>query len=466
MFRKQRQVFQDLNLIVDIIGLELILVLSYYLRFYWGPIPLRYPHIVPLGNYLWIFIFFPFIWIFAGMESGLYRVSLTKAKQMAKIFRTLIVAMLLIISISFLLKRFEYSRLVFSYFGFLAFIFLMIHRYFWKHMLRLLSRSKMTKKALLIDSGTGVGARLTEKIKSSPELGINLIGWVPLVEGIDPAEPIDLPRLGAYQDLNKIIRDFAIQSVLVCAPLLSSMLEKLFTDIGKTLVDIVLVPDFQEMFLLDQQAESIDGFSFFHMQTTRLEGWNLVLKRIFDLIGSITIIILLSPLFLLISLAIKLTSKGPVFFRQSRFGANEKEFRMFKFRTMVHDAEALTNGPVRAERDDPRVTKVGRFLRKSSLDELPNLFNVVKGEMSLVGPRPEAAPLFEKVKESNPLYSYRHKFKPGMTGWAQINGLRGGHYIDKKFEHDIYYIQNWSLVFDLKILIMTIWKGFYAPNAY
>ena len=400
------------------------------------------------------------------MESGLYRVSFQQSRQIVKIFRTLIVAMLLIISISFLLKRFEYSRLVFSYFSLLALIFLIAHRHFWRHVLRLLSRSKMTKKALLIDSGTAVGARLARKISSSPELGINLIGWIPMVDCTGPDQPVDLPRLGSYQDLNKIIKDHSIQCVLVCAPLLSGMLEKLFTDIGKTLVDIVLVPDFQELFLLDQQAENIDGFSFFHLQTTRLVGWNLVLKRIFDLIGSTAIIILLSPLFLLISLAIKLTSKGPVFFRQSRFGANEKEFRMFKFRTMVQDAEALTNGPVRAERDDPRVTRIGRFLRKSSLDEMPNLFNVVKGEMSLVGPRPEATPLFEKVKESNPLYSYRHKFKPGMTGWAQINGFRGGHYIEQKFEHDIYYIQNWSLVFDLKILIMTIWKGFYAPNAY
>lgn len=466
MFQKQSQVFRDLYLAIDVIGLELVWLLSYYLRFYWGPIPLRYPSPVPLQNYLWIFIFFPFIWIFAGLGSGLYRTKLLRIKQITRILRSLVVAMLLVITISFLLKRFEYSRLVFSYFFLFAFIFLVAHRWLWRYVLKLFSQSKFAKRAILVDGGTVLGARLAERIRANPELGINLLGWVPAPDSGESKEYPGLPGLGAYDELEQIIKEQSIQCVFVCLPVTSGIsMERIFTDIGTTLADIVLVPDFEEYFILDQQVESMDEFSFFHLQATRLVGWNLVLKRIFDIVGAVVFLVLFSPLLLTIAIAIKLNSKGPVFFLQNRFGSNEKEFKMVKFRTMVQDAEAKT-GQVRAERDDPRVTRVGRLLRKTSLDELPNLFNVLKGEMSLVGPRPEATRLFEKVKESNPLFSFRHKFKPGMTGWAQVNGLRGGHYMEKKFEYDIYYIRNWSLLFDLKILCMTIWRGFSSPNAY
>jgi len=466
MFRKQSQVFRDLNLAIDIIGLEMTWLLTYYLRFYWGPIPLRYQHIVPLQNYSWIFIFFPFIWIFAGMESGLYRTTLTRTRQIIKISRSLILSMLLIITISFLLKKVEYSRVYFSYFSILAFIFLIVHRWVWGHVLRLVSQSKFAKRAILIDCGQGLGAKLAKKMRSNHEFGINLLGWIPSPDNTEPSGAMDLRKMGEYREINQIIKDHSIQCVFICLPLTSSMtLEKIFQDVGKTLVDLVLVPDFHNYFILDQHAESIDEFPLFHLQTTKLVGWNLIYKRVFDFFGSIALLALFSPIFILIAAIIKLSSKGPAFYAQKRLGSDHKEFRMYKFRTMIENAEAET-GPIFAERNDPRTTRIGRILRKTSLDELPNLINVFKGEMSLVGPRPEREYFFEKLKESNPLFTFRLKFKPGMTGWAQVNGLRQDSSFEKRLEHDIYYIQNWSFALDLKILFMTTWKGFYAPNAY
>jgi len=176
-------------------------------------------------------------------------------------------------------------------------------------------------------------------------------------------------------------------------------------------------------------------------------------------------LILFFPLMALIALGIKVTSSGPVFFRQKRMGLEGREFDMFKFRTMVQDAEKTT-GPIWAVPDDPRVTHFGRWLRRTSLDELPQLYNVLRGEMSLVGPRPERPPLIDQLRKAIPSYMLRHKVKAGMTGWAQVNGWRGMTSLDKRIEHDIYYIENWSFLLDIKILAMSLFSGFLNKNAY
>jgi len=465
MFRQRTRVFRDLNLAIDLVGLELLWLFCYYLRFYWMPVSFFHREIIPLQNYSWIFIFFPLIWILASLEAGLYRTTLSQTGQVTAIFRVVIFTMLLTIAFSFLLRKFEYSRLIFTYFAFLSLAFLLVHRWIWSALLKRLIQKGLARRTILLDSGTGMGRHLASQIEANMELGISLLGYIPLPELQHGQNFPGLARLGEYGELERILKDHQVQCVLVCMPLVASAtLEKVLKNFANTLVDIVFVPDLPRTFILNQKVESVGEFSFFHLQTTRLVGWNLVLKRAFDFLATLIFIIAFSPLFALIAAAIKLNSRGPVFFMQTRFGWNEKEFKVFKFRTMVQDAPAA--GQLRAAKNDPRVTSVGRILRKTSLDELPNLFNVLKGEMSLVGPRPEPAGLFEKVKESNPLFTFRHKFKPGMTGWAQVNGLRGGDYLEKKFEYDIYYIRNWSLLFDLKILVMTTWKGFYHPDNY
>ena len=193
------------------------------------------------------------------------------------------------------------------------------------------------------------------------------------------------------------------------------------------------------------------------------KGYKEFFKR--DIVISLFAIIFLSPLFLVIALAVKLTSPGPILFKQKRMGFDGVIFEIYKFRSMYVDAEKET-GPVWAKKDDPRRTPLGAFLRRTSLDELPQFFNVLKGDMSLIGPRPERPEFIEKFKKEIPRYMLRHKIKAGMSGWAQVNGFRGNSSITKRIEHDLYYIENWSLTFDLKILWLTLWKGIFNKNAY
>jgi len=204
---------------------------------------------------------------------------------------------------------------------------------------------------------------------------------------------------------------------------------------------------------------------FIHLRESPLYGWNRVLKRAFDLVGGALALTLAAPVMLAIVVALKLTSPGPVLYRQERMGVDGGRFRMLKFRTMRVNAEAQT-GPVWATPDDPRRTRLGGFLRRWSLDELPQLLNVLRGEMSLVGPRPERPSFVEEFRRRVPGYMLRHKVKAGITGWAQINGWRGNTSIERRIECDLYYIERWSLAFDLRILVQTIWYGFRNRNAY
>ena len=194
-------------------------------------------------------------------------------------------------------------------------------------------------------------------------------------------------------------------------------------------------------------------------------GWNRVLKRILDLVGGMLALLIFSPLMALIALLVKLTSRGPALYRQERMGLDGRTFQALKFRSMYVEAEEAT-GAVWARENDTRRTRLGIWLRRFSLDELPQLFNVLCGEMSLVGPRPERPVLIQEFKSRIPHYMLRHKVKAGITGWAQVNGWRGNTSLEKRIEHDLYYIERWSIWFDLKILLLTLFRGFVDPNAY
>jgi Undecaprenyl-phosphate glucose phosphotransferase len=230
------------------------------------------------------------------------------------------------------------------------------------------------------------------------------------------------------------------------------------------LSEIKVVPGSYEFMGLRGGMDELGDLPIVSLQDSPLHGWDRVFKRAFDLIFGIPILLILSPVMLAISLLVKISSKGPILYKQGRIGFDGRHFQMLKFRTMKKDAERET-GPVWARPNDSRRTAVGAFLRKTSLDELPQLFNVLKGEMSLVGPRPERPNFVEEFRNRVPQYMLRHKIKAGMTGWAQINGLRGNTSLEKRIEHDLYYIQNWSIGFDVRILFMTLWKGFFSKSA-
>jgi len=230
-------------------------------------------------------------------------------------------------------------------------------------------------------------------------------------------------------------------------------------------IDVKVIPDLLQFIALRARLEELDGIPIININDVPLQGLNGVVKRAVDIAVSATALLVLAVPFALISLAIRLNSPGPVFYRQERMGLDRRPFMVLKFRSMHPDAERDT-GPVWTRENDPRRTEVGAVLRRFSLDELPQLWNVLRGEMSLVGPRPERPFFVEQFKERVPQYMLRHKVKSGMTGWAQVNGWRGDTSIEKRIEYDLYYIENWSVSLDFKILWLTVVRGFFHRHAY
>ncbi|MEE9186928.1 MAG: sugar transferase, partial [Bacteroidota bacterium] len=230
-------------------------------------------------------------------------------------------------------------------------------------------------------------------------------------------------------------------------------------------VEFMMVPDMLEMMTSRVRLKEIEGIPFLRIKDIPMTAWNRILKRTFDVIISVLVLVVTSPLLLLSALLIKLTSKVPAFYKQDRVGLDGQTYQVLKLRTMRVDAESET-GPVWAKKDDPRVLGIGRILRRFSIDELPQLINVLKGEMSIVGPRPERPLFVEQFKDQIPKYLDRHRVKTGITGWAQVNGLRGDTSIDERTKYDVYYIENWSLVFDIKIILKTIKEVVMSKQAY
>jgi Undecaprenyl-phosphate glucose phosphotransferase len=242
-------------------------------------------------------------------------------------------------------------------------------------------------------------------------------------------------------------------------------LEKLLADLDDEMVTVRLIPDLLHVMTLRSSVEELDGLPLINLRESPMVGWAAVQKRAFDVVVASLLLVLLAPLLALAGLAVWLGSGRPIFFRQERMGLDGRVFQMVKFRTMRPDAESET-GPVWTAPEDPRRTRLGSLLRRTSIDELPQLWNVLRGDMSLVGPRPERPVFIERFRREIPGYMLRHKVRSGLTGWAQVHGWRGDTSLHERVEHDIFYIQNWSLALDVRILLMTLWRGWFDRNAY
>jgi exopolysaccharide biosynthesis polyprenyl glycosylphosphotransferase len=230
-------------------------------------------------------------------------------------------------------------------------------------------------------------------------------------------------------------------------------------------VEMMMIPDILEVMTSNVRIKHFDNILLLGIKTPAFSAWNAIVKRLFDIVFASLLFLCISPFFLLIMILVKLDSRGPVFYYQERVGLDARPFKVMKFRSMKVDAEQRT-GPVWAVKNDLRTTRAGKFLRRFSLDELPQLINVLHGEMSIVGPRPERSHFVEKFKKEIPNYLDRHRVKSGMTGWAQVSGLRGNAPISERTKYDLYYIENWSLVFDLKIILKTIHAVMFGADAY
>ncbi len=318
----------------------------------------------------------------------------------------------------------------------------------------------------LLFVGSGDAARiLLQKVSQSPKLGYEVVGFAD--DERVGNRVAGLPVLGSQSDLASIVREHDIQEVVIALPDAShEELLDMIADCESERATVRIFPDVFQIIASEVRMSDMDGLPLLTVRDVALRGWKLAAKRALDLVVSVGGLVFLSPLMLLIALLIKLDSKGPVFYAQKRVGLDGKPFYMLKFRSMQEDAEEET-GPVWARADDPRRTWMGHFMRRTSLDELPQLINVLRGEMSLVGPRPERPVFVEQFRQVLPRYMERHNEKAGMTGWAQVNGLRGDTSIVERTKYDLYYIENWSLLFDLKIIVRTFVNQFRGNrNAY
>lgn len=273
--------------------------------------------------------------------------------------------------------------------------------------------------------------------------------------------------LGQIDNLFVILPESKLDEIAVTLALEDyGRLEEIVSQCEKSGVHTKFIPDYNSVIPSKPYMEDLLGLPVINIRHVPLTNTlNLIFKRIVDIVGSIVAIIISSPVMLATAIAVKVTSPGAIIFGQERVGLHNKRFKMYKFRSMEIQVP-VTEQKAWTVKDDPRVTKAGKFLRKTSIDELPQLFNILKGDMSLVGPRPERPLFVEKFKEEIPRYMIKHQVRPGLTGWAQVNGYRGDTSIRKRIEYDLYYIENWTMGFDIKIMFLTIFKGFINKNAY
>jgi Undecaprenyl-phosphate glucose phosphotransferase len=361
---------------------------------------------------------------------------------------------------------FEVSQVVWGLFLILNVLLTFASRELVREVLERRWRAGIGLKRILIAGSGELGRLVADKILEHRELGYQIVGFVDDRAGGDHLGYRGLPLLGTIDEAPEIAARESIDHLYVALPPEQhiQMLE-LIDSTSREMVDVKVVPDLLQVIALRARLEDLDGVPVINVNDVPLQGFNSVVKRLFDVaISTAALVVLAIPLAAIAAL-VKLTSRGPVFYRQERMGLDGHPFMIHKFRSMYEDAEAET-GPVFASADDPRRTPLGRILRRSNIDELPQFWNVLKGEMSLVGPRPERPLFVAQFKHKIPQYMLRHKVKSGITGWAQVNGWRGNTSIEKRIEYDLYYIENWSVRLDLKIMWLTVLKGFFHKHAY
>jgi Undecaprenyl-phosphate glucose phosphotransferase len=316
-------------------------------------------------------------------------------------------------------------------------------------------------RKILIAGAGDLGRMVADKMLEHRELGYQILGFVDDRAGGDHLGYRGLPLLGRLDEAAEIVRRDRVDHLFVALPLEEHMkLLDLVESTSREGVDVRVVPDLLQFIALRARLEDLDGVPVINLNDVPLQGISALVKRLLDIAISAAALITMTIPGLIIAWLIKRGSPGPILYRQERMGLDGKQFVVYKFRTMPMDAEA--EGPVWADQDDPRATQVGRWLRKRDLDEWPQFWNVLKGDMSIVGPRPERPFFVEQFKHRIPQYMLRHKVKAGITGWAQVNGWRGNTSLEKRIEYDLYYIENWSVSLDLKIMWLTLVRGFFA----
>ena len=412
----------------------------------------------PLSAYLLALAALLPIWVGILWQRGLYepRSAASPFRDVVPVFQATTSVVVLLAGLGFFLHREFFSRGVILLFWILASTSVLVFHGLARKGLRVLHRNgHFVVSALVVGSGK-LAEGVIDRIRHHPETGLRVVG---IVADLPEQRQIGgLPILGHLRDLQAILSTSDAGEVIIALSRSEGPPPgELLMQLEQQPVNVHLVPDLFDVLTLRLSAEDLDGLPVISIRESPLIGWAAFSKRLFDVVVSGLLLLLIAPFTAAIAMALWATSGRPIFYRQERMGLDGRLFQILKFRTMARDAEGQ-GGAVWARAGDPRRTRLGRFLRSASFDELPQLWNVLRGDMSLVGPRPERPIFIERFRDEMPSYMMRHRVKAGMTGWAQVHRWRGDTSLQERLEHDLYYVRNWSLSLDIRILLMTLWR--------
>lgn len=391
------------------------------------------------------------VYYFAGMY-GSYRFKRSESEALT-ILLINGVGVLALMALMYLVRMSEFSRVALFLFWIYSSCFVLIKRIVTRALLRHYRKLGYNQKHVVVVGSGHFAHQYVEDVKRNPHMGFAVDGYVSGEECPELGR-----RLGSFEELEQLLSGHQVDEVVAALePDEIGFMKQVLSTADKTGVRVSIIPFYNDYIPAYPTIDVVGRTKLINMRTTPLDNvmWQMV-KRGIDVVGSLVLILLTSPIMLGAAIGVRLSSPGPILFRQERVGRNKKPFRMYKFRSMRITGTEDTGWSTNA---DPRKTKFGSFIRKYSIDELPQFFNVLKGDMSLIGPRPEVPFHVNHFKEEIPLYLVRQQVRPGITGWAQVNGLRGDTSIEKRVEYDIWYIENWSLWLDIKILFMTVFGG-------
>ncbi len=469
MKRKADVLFAFFLVVNDMGMVALAFCLAYWLRIAIGIPPAI--SVAPFRDYAGMLVIQVITMLILYFFTRLYDVkrSMPRLDEFYRIFAATSVGTIVTIALTtFLFKNstleLDFPRVMVIYAWFLTVALVTLSRSLWVVVRNWVRRRGLWSDRLLIVGTGDVGRMILQKVRQMPRLGYQVVGFV---DGESPTgeEIMGVPVLGGVDDIPTLIKEHEIEEVIIGRPELSHQeMLAIISRCERGQVGIKIFPDLFQIIATELSIGDLGGLPLLTVRDVALRGWRLTLKRAVDLVGSAVGLVLLSPILITIAAAIRLDSRGPVLYAQERMGLDANPFWCIKFRSMRTDAEK--NGPGWTTEDDPRVTRLGRFIRRFSIDELPQLINVFLGEMSLVGPRPERPIYVEQFRRSIPRYMDRHREKAGMTGWAQVNGLRGDTSIAERTKYDLWYIENWSLWLDFKIMLRTIFSLFGDRHAY
>lgn len=464
MIRQNAKFLSQLYAIVDYLVVLCVFFIAWIIKFRSGW--LSYDPALPFETYFAWAVIYGMIAVITGFMLNFYSPQRKRrySYELFKLIQVHIISFLILLSLLFFIKQLHISREFLGLFLAGNMFAIALYRYILKVFLRRLRAKGYNKQFVLILGAGSLGKTFFHNLQRFPELGYEVIGFLDdyHTDNIDEG-----PILGKINDLEEILKKKLVDEVVIALPLEAHYKYGHIIDLcEKSGVKIMIIPDYFDYLPARPYFTNFAGIPLINVRDIPLDELrNRVLKRTFDIIFALTAILITLPLMLVIALSIKLTSRGPVLFSQERIGLNRRPFHMYKFRTMKIQVQEQSDTKWTVK-NDPRVTKLGALLRKTSLDELPQFFNVLLGQMSVVGPRPERPYFVDQFKEEIPKYMVKHQIRPGITGWAQTNGLRGDTSIADRIKYDLFYIENWSFLFDLRIILKTIKNGFINKNAY